>query len=558
MNASFVALSLVCECSYGELMLSNCTATSQAVCWPCESGYWCRGDFEATACGPGEWSARGSKKCSVCSDGCTEPFMMVALACGSTSDRVCAPCPAGYACDDRGYAAPCPIDSYSLAGSGKCLACKANASTGGRVGQTLCEWERCESHEFTDREGLCRACPSGFGCNSDTGAATRCEANTFSVLGRCVGCDPNAVSPAGSDSVEGCVCNAGYVKLEDGSCSACSPGTVWKEQRCVACEAGHYCVGRTHQDTCPADSYAPQGSAVCLDCRPFSGCSAPCTDASSCSCDPGYIRGKSGMCVRCGQGTMKSGDVCIPCLPGHSCVGGNEVHRCGLGTFSLGNQSNCNACTDCHELIVERCWPTNNSVCAPTTTPLAVVTLFLGLDTISMDGDMFTMFALVFASALPKARVVEACGVDDECVRCFQGVCPVSRMKTRLRGPLYRLTVESRFHASKLYQNLEVLGQTEFLHDTAAATLRKLVGPEARLARRMEVKVQHEVICPDSMLWDRRLAVCYHTPTPGNDTRTWAGLAVGMAMLVGIGVYGGRQGLRRVGWLRVPAMGEDI
>ena len=84
------------------------------------------------------------------------------------------------------------------------------------------------------------------------------------------------------------------------------------------------------------------------------------------------------------------------------------------------------------------------------------------------------------------------------------------------------------------------------------------MGPEARLARRMEVKVQHEVICPDGLLWDKRMAVCYQKPVPGNDTRTWAGLAVGMAMLVGVGVYGGRQGLRKVGWLRVPAAGEEI
>ena len=66
-------------------------------------------------------------------------------------------------------------------------------------------------------------------------------------------------------------------------------------------------------------------------------------------------------------------------------------------------------------------------------------------------------------------------------------------------------------------------------------------------------------MCPDSMLWDKRLAVCYQAPDKAAaSTRTWAGLAVGVAMLVGIGVYGGRQGMRRVGWIRVAAAGEEL
>ena len=248
---------------------------------------------------------------------------------------------------------------------------------------------------------------------------------------------------------------------------------------------------------------------------------------------------------------MKSDNRCIHCLAGHECLGANNVRKCGLGTFSGGNSSKCTPCTDCSEIVVSRCNATNDSICAPTTVALAVVTVFQTFKT-ALDGETFTMFAMIFASSLPKARLLSICA-GDICLECFQGVCPVQHMKTRLSGPVYRLTIEARFNAVKLYQNLEILSQTNFLVETATATMRKLTD----IPFETDSHVQHEVICPEGLVWDKRLAVCYAaSDSSPTSSRTWVGLAIGICMLVLIGVYGGRRGMQRAGWVKMRNAGE--
>lgn len=542
---SVLVLLTACECAIGERMLSNCSdADPTAVCWPCDAGFWCQNGTQE-ACAAGHWSARGAGACSACSARCPRSGDMAVLPCTRSSDLLCVACPPGYGCDAENRATPCPINTYSV--DGACVRCKANTSSA--AGATECYPSQCAADEFMSADGSCQSCPPGYGCDGN-GAAAACPANTYSSDGRCVACDPNAASPPRSGSADACVCNPGFVKTTDGRCSACKSGTVWNESvGCVLCEPGYYCVGRVHRDVCPIDTYSSKGSAVCMDCRPFSGCARPpCTDPSNCTCDPGYIESRTGgHCARCAPGTAKaSDDRCAPCAPGHECLGGNDVNRCGLGRFSGGNLSRCAVCTDCREIVVSRCNATHDSVCAPTTVALAVVTVFQNFRT-ELDGETFAMFAMIFASSLPKARLLSICS-QDICLDCFQGVCPVQRMKSRLSPPIYRLTLEARFNAAKLYQNLEVLSETRFLFDTASAVMRKLTD----VPFDTDSRIEHEIICPEGLVWDRRLAMCYAPLDPASSSqRTWVGLVLGICLLIAIGVYGGRHGIRRAGWVRM-------
>ena len=549
--ASALIITLTCSCGSGERMLSNCTSTDAAVCWPCDAGFACLNGL-SEPCAPGLWSPRGSSACSLCSLRCPRSGEMAVLPCRPESDKVCVACPNGHGCDENGRATQCPINTFSN-GSGVCVACGLNTSS--PSGSSECSPTRCAPGEFASSDGGgCQRCPSGFGCDAQ-GVATECRANWFSSDGRCVACDPNAVSPARSGSSDQCVCNPGYVKTTDGQCSACKSGTVWRNGTCVLCDAGYYCVGKVHRDLCPIDTYSARGSAVCSDCRPFSGCVGtgrqPCTDASNCTCDPGYIMAADGACRRCPTGTMQRDGVCVSCDPGYECQGGNEVRACGLGTYSQGNQSKCSVCTDCKEIVAARCNVTTDSVCAQTTVPLAVVTIYMTFKT-HVDGETFAMFALIFVASLPRTRLVSVCG-DDACYDCFQGVCPTQRMKTRLSGPVYQITAEARFNANKLYQNLEVLAQGDSLREAAAATMSKLTD----LPFSSESHIQHQVICPGDMVWDKRLAQCYTSLDPNaSSRRTWVGLVVGIAILAAVAVYGGRRGVTRR-WIRVQEVSEE-
>jgi len=543
MASAIIVTTLLCSCGPSERMLSNCTATQPALCWPCDAGFACDGTDLAQRCAPGTWSARGLSQCAPCSLHCPEPGMVEILPCAPASDRVCAACPPGYGCaDDR--AAPCPMNTHSD-DNGTCVPCPTNTSS--LAGSTECAASACGPDEFMTPERGCQACPDGFECSAQ-GVAEPCGANWYSSGGKCLECDPHAESPERSFSAEACVCVPGYVKTAHTRCAPCQSGTVWRDGACVLCDAGHYCVGRTHQDVCPTDTYSTRGSAQCADCRPFSGCAKPlCTEALHCTCDPGYIDYR-GSCLRCAPGTFKEDNsTCAPCPAGFECLGGADMRRCEHGTYAAGNASHCRDCADCREVLVLRCNQTHDSVCTETAAPLAVVTILQDFRA-EVDGEVFTMFAMILASTLPKARLMHVCG-GGVCLDCFQGVCPVQRMKKQLYGPMYRTGIESRFHAARLHQNLETFTHSDFLAETSRATMRKLTDAPFTMTSR----VVHEVICPGDQVWDPRAMVC-HRPSdaPLGSPRTWLGLLLGISILGGVALYGGRERIRtRLGWAKV-------
>ena len=478
------------------------------------------------------------------------------LPCSGERDRVCASCPNGFGCDDDKMRI-CIPGTYSV--EGRCVSCGENRTTllSGAVSEDDCV---CLLRDDTGRcsggcemgqvvvGGSCRDCPLGFGCDRVSGQPTQCKSGTYSSpLGDCVACVPNAHSVAGAGSADECLCDMGFVKTDSQQCVACQPGTYYSQQQCISCDAGQYCLGRLHHEPCPGDMFSPQGSAVCTACRMNSGCLKRCTDHSNCTCDNGFVD-HGGECRRCPAATMKKDDEgCIPCPRGMECLGGAEVHSCGLSTYSSGNSSRCARCRQCEEITVARCNATHDSVCEPTSYALAVVTLTQYYHTV-VDGETFAMFAMVLASSLPKAQLVQVCG-SGSCVHCFQGQCPRMQRIMPRNGNEYEITIEIRSDATRLAENVESLTQSAFLPELAKTVMSKLTDIPFALRSRVE----HNVICPDRAEWNGGECV---PPLTTSRARTWLGLGVASVLLTVLAVYGRNRAAGEISWERVERVTE--
>jgi hypothetical protein len=578
MNITSIAPSIVvvlCTlCPPGEYMVRECTKTSSTVCWPCEAGYACV-NGSRTACRLGyEWSGIGITKCEKCSAVCERGWMLVKECNDGVSDKVCAKCPSGFGCSNNGMEM-CEPGTYSH--SGTCHPCGENQTTREAGAQSA---DECMCL-FTDEEGNCtsgcaegqiavggecRYCPSGYECDSITGRLTKCEIDTYSSkLGKCIPCVQDSYSNAGAGSSEECICDAGFVK-DAQLCVPCKPGTVYMSEKCEPCPPGQYCLGRLHHDPCPEDMFSHLGSAICSTCRMNSGCAKPCTDQANCSCDDGFVD-HGGECRRCPAATMKPGKLpvdekgsgCIPCPKGMECLGGPDVRSCDLATFSTGNRSRCSKCSSCSDVTVARCNATHDSVCESAQYALAVITLTQYYRTIA-SGETFAMFALVLASSIPKSQLVRVCGSEDRasCVECFQGQCPMSKMKRLMPGSghNYELEIEIRPNAIRLSTNVESLTQSTYLPELAKTTMLKLTD----LPFTLRTRVEHRILCPNESEWNGGECVA---PVSTYASRTWlgAGLSVvGLALGLAYGSRkrrGGDSNNEKVRWEKVGEITEN-
>ena len=292
-----------------------------------------------------------------------------------------------------------------------------------------------------------------------------------------------------------------------------------------------------------------------------------CVTQENCTCDDGFVD-HGGECRRCPAATMKpvnrrktDGEEdenigCIPCPRGMECMGGDEVRSCDLATFSGGNRSHCKRCSTCEEITVARCNATHDSVCEHTPYAMAIITLTQLYHT-EVNGETFAMFALVLASSLPKAQLVKVCGGEEQstCVHCFQGQCPIPRMK-RLEsstGYTFELVIEIRSNALRLASNVESLTQSAFLPQLAKTIMSKLTDTPFTLLSRVE----HTVICPDEAEWNG--GECVEQATT-NSARTWLGLGVSIVLLLMIGTYRGWRKLNldaKINWARVEEITEN-
>lgn len=185
----------------------------------------------------------------------------------------------------------------------------------------------------------------------------QCVAGTFCADEVTSTCPPNSVSSPGSESIEDCVCNAGYYR--DGNI-------------CVKCGFDHYCTGDQIQRACPSLTLRTLGEftsslqgcvcrmghfgapgAACTECQP--GTYQNLADQPSCSpCPVNTFFAGTGAddvsdCVGCPQNTVAdvSSDAATDCVsaPGYYTAGDGTVTACDPGTFQTERDQS--SCTDC-------------------------------------------------------------------------------------------------------------------------------------------------------------------------------------------------------------------
>ena len=513
-------------CPRGEYRLGN------NECWPCEPGFFCNNiNSTKTPCPPQTWSGRGFDACVKCK-ACEDGTVLIQACSPARGDAVCGVCPPGFECYD-GVATPCSAGWYSSPNGTMCIRCPTNFSS--EEGSERCEcmrWngdecEHCQAAGMVSVGSTCRPTPAGFGIMGN-GNIRVCPANTFSTDdGKCTPCGSNAESSAGASK---CDCTEGYVMTSSSSCTPCISGTVYnsKEKKCTLCTIGHFCLGKTHIEPCPPDTWAHRGAAMCSRCRINAWCAGGCTDPSNCTCDTGFVGSE---CTRCPERTTASedGSSCIPCPPGKECRGGSEVWDCKLSTWSNGSVARCNKCQTCPEITATRCNATHDSVCERTTTPLAVINVYQQYKS-KVEGETFAMFAMVYTASIPKATLLRICDLE-KCIQCFQGTCPSSTGSGNklVRPDKYEIVVQLRTDVHRLSQNLEALTQTAFLAETARNTMAKLTDQPFVFNSRVE----HSIICPEeedddsssssSLFWGCQTKASKKVTST---TRTWLGLAL--------------------------------
>ena len=481
--------------------------------------------------------------------------------CDATGDLVCAGCPLGFGCDGGDVASACRSGTYSV--SGVCVECGLNKSSDTGASECVClGGSGCSGCPInTIAVGTqCRPSPKGYGLIS--GELQLCPRDTYSSSsGQCIQCSSNAWSEPGAASEDECVCADGYMR-SGRECMPCKSGMVFSklERKCVLCAAGEYCLGKTHHESCPADMYSHRGAGMCTPCRMNSGCLKQCFGEANCTCDNGYIN-SMGECRRCPSGLFSAATTtttttddnnndndnkkCIPCLPGFECKGGADVWQCPLTTWSPGNASACLPCEKCSEITSSRCNSTHNSVCDQTLVPLGVLNVFQqytmlaesGNTEDTIDGETFGTFALLYVASIPKAQLLRVCD-KDQCVQCFQGMCPdAARTMRKLYGPGYEITFEVRTFASRMDDNIESLNRPAYLSELAKTTMQKLTENEFIFFSRIE----HSVICPFGLFWDK-IANCRERYDSDIEqrypTRSWVGLGLSILILISLSILG--------------------
>ena len=286
-------------------------------------------------CGMGRSPDSASLNCIPCERGYYKllPDNSTCLACpantfsNQTGATICPGCPsnssalngsascscnAAFSGPDGGPCTPCPAGTYKdKAGSAGCSDCLSSASS---------------SPAASDNVTDCK-CNAGY-TGDDGGECTACAAGTYKGEAGSAGCSdcPSSASssPAASDNVTDCECNAGYTGDDGGECTACAEGT--------------------YKDTA--------GTAECAGC-PSSASSSPAAsdNVTDCECNAGYTGPNGATCVACVAGKFKTNngsDACTQCAAGkHSAVTGatsDTCANCGRDTYSSVDNSQCEAC----------------------------------------------------------------------------------------------------------------------------------------------------------------------------------------------------------------------
>jgi hypothetical protein len=371
-----------CEiCSAGTYQTTSCISTRNRVCSPCPPGFACPGGttlldpMGSTACVSGVTFSVGLQStctaCTTCLAGTYEN-----VSCTASRNRVCLPCPPGFACPGGTVITPCILGStYSLGSQSTCTSCTVcinglfETTACSATTNRICSLSPCSPGTYSVSVGYttqCNPCPAGYACPGGTVLDECIAGSTFSMGGQGA-CTP-CLTPCGAGTYELQTCTpyqnrvcdtcldlvdngmwdgrfaAGYspydcpwtcmpgYELYSGACSLCPEGSYcefglyydcpymsWSSvgsgqaTDCV-CEPGFYGVNGQTCDPCPANFYCTGGQAI-TPCPANSVSFTEGADLSACHCVPGY------------KSTF-DGEPCLPCATENFCLGGTLQQAC--------------------------------------------------------------------------------------------------------------------------------------------------------------------------------------------------------------------------------------
>ena len=193
-------------CKDGTQQGAVCVCNGHAsgdLCDTCESGYGFHGTnvcYADLACVNG--SQTGSA-CVCTTEGWTGTLCDTPASCDGYEYSTC---PVGYA-----PSATC------LSGDTTKLQCNRCAEGYGKYGTNECHATiSCSDNQH--QQGDTCVCDTGYEMVGGVCTFTSCPANQYKVGSECLSCPENSTSPAGSTSINQCVCNGGYIKTAAGLC----------------------------------------------------------------------------------------------------------------------------------------------------------------------------------------------------------------------------------------------------------------------------------------------------------------------------------------------------
>ena len=274
--------------------------------------------------------------CSACCISCYNECCEKNGICPTSDYSVCQQCLAGsYAGAGSSACQACPAHSSSAAGSQALANCTCAAGYEAQADPFSCAACAAGSAKTAAANTACEMCAAGsFAPHSAMTACETCPADTFSNLGsaQCVNCSAHEFSTPGADSVEDCLCVAGFFRPAGFDASACAP-----------CALGFFRNATHAQDS---------GSLACRPCPAgFSTLSVATVSADGCQpCPAGTYaadRGELGVaCVQCGGHAQSERGTVGSCR----CDAGFEpadeaCKQCDFGYYkALAGNHSCTAC----------------------------------------------------------------------------------------------------------------------------------------------------------------------------------------------------------------------
>ncbi|EGD79634.1 hypothetical protein PTSG_10482 [Salpingoeca rosetta] len=338
--------------------------------------------FNAGYCSPGSYfdPAKGCQGHTECKPGTVETTPPTA-----TSDRVCAPCPAG-SLPGNNTCVPCTAGAYVPAGrTGACadFACKPGTVDADADPATACE--PCDGraeHQPLPGQMSCtphRTCDVGQEPDAtrpanaiDDTTCKPCSVGTFKNVTGNSECVLASFCPPGT-SVQ-----AQPTASSDRTCAKCQPYTYSDTANAERCDEVSTCTPGTHETTTPTftsdrECTPCEGGTFSNDQTAFECKACPTT------CPGGHVlqspclstevgRGQSSFCTRCPQGTYRGADdeptMCF------------EVTRCGQWQFeakaaTFSSDAVCTNCTTCSpgQYVFSQCGGQTDTQCRGCTCP---------------------------------------------------------------------------------------------------------------------------------------------------------------------------------------------